>query len=153
MLDAIKAPVLLSLRELGIGGVRIKYSGSGDSGQIDDVFYVANFAGLAAAEAEKDEMVNPFVTLVEQTSVVIPVETQHFSDKRQEWMKRTNRRQVTLREALEHLFNAALDATGNSGYGNNEGGQGHLDIDTQAGTLHLHHEDNITTTQESEYDL
>lgn len=102
------------LRALDVTVVRVTFAGSGDSGQIDDIHIHPEEAGQAT----------------------VTCELQQVDHIRGQWHGVTVPHEVTVREAIHAITLDYLEHTGVDWY-NNEGGQGHLEIDVEAGTVEL----------------
>jgi hypothetical protein len=100
-----KETLLTQLNLLGAKHVYVEFSGSGDSGQIDDVYY-------RDGNDDDHRIPNDMIAWTKQTYGEQPKET-------------TN---MKLVDVIEDLCYRALDQTGLDWY-NNEGGQGNLHID------------------------
>lgn len=108
--NAWLAKYALVLTADGVKKVRVEYSGSGDSGQIDETTYY---------DAKGKAVDNPFGS-------------------------------KTMAKSFEELCYAILDVRGWDV--NNEGSQGNFEWDLAADTLEHHHEFNIVSTEDHEYD-
>ena len=106
--------VLRVLRAHDVAAVRVVFAGSGDSGQIDDIHIHPEEAGQATVVCELHQV-------------------DHI---RGQWHGVTVPHEVSVREAIHAITLDCLEHTGVD-WCNNEGGQGHLEIDVEAGTVEL----------------
>lgn len=102
------------LRAHDVTAARVIFAGGGDSGQIDDVH-------LHPAEAA-------------QAMVMCELAEMERADGR--WVRRIALKEVTVDEAIRAITMDYLEHTGVDWY-NNAGGQGHLEIDVEGGTVEL----------------
>ena len=106
--------LLALLRAAGITSVRISYSGSGDSGNIEDV-ECFNAAG--------DSVATPPVSILwaQKSSV--------WNSKKMRWEPPSDDSvETSIEDVLRDICDKALEDSGLDWY-NNEGGQGHLQMD------------------------
>jgi len=119
------------LNLLGAREVVVEFSGAGDSGQIDSVYYLDK-------NNEPQDIPKDMIAWTSQTYG-------HEQPKTEE---------STLEDAIEDICYRSLDGTGLDWY-NNEGGQGRLIIDFKKSppktTLHVGI--NEMTTEDHEFDL
>lgn len=107
--------LLAILKAAGIARVRVEYSGSGDSGSINDV---------SCFDSSDNELP------IEHIAILWPNTHggQEFDAQTGRWLtKRHEDTETPLNSALEDVCNSALEVTGLDWY-NNDGGQGHLEI-------------------------
>lgn len=119
------------LNLLGAREVIVEFSGAGDSGQIDSVYYLDK-------NNEPQDIPNDMIAWTTQT----------YGDK-----EPTTER-TSLQDVIEDLCYRALDNTGLDWY-NNEGGQGRMIIDFKESPpkTKLHVGINEMTTEDHEFDL
>ena len=121
------------LRELEVESIHINFSGSGDSGQIDDV----------TIEPESAESVR-----VSYLSVTREFEDGHYVSRQQEV-------EAPLNEVITDIVYEYLDDTGVDWY-NNDGGYGEFNLDVESNELTMTVNQNFmesTTEFDVEYDL
>lgn len=116
------------LREHGVGSVYVYFAGSGDSGQIDTVFFSPSVEGGPGFQ--------------------IPCDVECAYREGDRWRRERVVERLPAEEAIRTIADDYLEATDVDWY-NNDGGQGHLDIDVEAGTVELEIATNYTerTTQ------
>lgn len=132
--------ILDQLRALGVVRVEIRYSGSGDSGAVDEVH-----AYMAAAP---DDPVHPNDVLPKTPEgVAIRVGNKLLG------------RDTGLYRELEEFAYDALNEANVDDWVNNDGGEGSIEIDLTAdpeqleSPIKIHHRIFITETQDTEYEL
>lgn len=104
--------LLATLRVLGIHSVTVEFSGSGDSGSIQDVY-----ANNAANET----------IYIGNQNLLWPEERKLYNDKDDEWIIDNTVVITPLAKILERIAYDALDKCGLDWY-NNDGGQGEFYI-------------------------
>ena len=126
-----KATLLTQLNLLGAKEVRVEFQGGGDDGQVDGVF-------LFDTNGQHIDVPDDMIAWTTQT----------YGNQQSE------QKPTKLVDVLEDLCSRALDNTGLDWY-NNEGGQGHLEIDFKESppSIKLNVGINQTTTDDYEYDL
>lgn len=134
-----KEKLLDALRDCAVVRVVVNYSGSGDSGQIDDV----QFFDAKGAHAEKADEAR--IEVIENVS-------EPADDEENHWREFQRARMVLLRDALEEFAYDALE-THCGGWEINEGSQGHVEFLVKEGTVFLHHQENVMSTEDSSYEL
>jgi len=119
------------LNLLGAREVVVEFSGAGDSGQIDSVYYLDK-------NNESQDIPNDMIAWTKQTY-----------GEQEPTTKRTS-----LQDVIEDLCYRALDGTGLD-WSNNEGGQGNLRIDLRESPVKttLHVGINEMTTEDHVFDL
>lgn len=115
--------VLPVLRQHGITHVIVYFSGGGDSGQIDQVYFTPHRVGVG------------------QIAVFSEVMT-HRREGTQ-WVRERAVQQMEAEEAIRALTDEYLEEVDVDWY-NNDGGQGHLEINVEAGTVELEVSTNYT---------
>lgn len=105
---------LSTIRMLGVQKVEVRFSGSGDSGQIDEVHFIKNGAEIAFAE-------------VENVVLSWPEEGEKFVKSIGKWVRTGGEKDMTLEAITEKLTYDALQTTALD-WVNNDGGQGVLEI-------------------------
>ena len=120
--------VLPVLRQHGIEHVWVSFAGGGDSGQIDDVEF------------------SPRLT---DEALTAPCHRTESSWIGGEWRRANGVEDVPLKAAIEDITYDYLEATGVDWY-NNDGGQGTLSIDVEAGTVDMDLSTNLRTSQVGE---
>lgn len=133
-----------ALHRAGADSISVVYSGSGDSGSIDDVT-VDWRAGTQNLVTSEDEALGDVALIVKRSQYV---------DSKWEHVETTEEFSVT--DAAREVWEQAIDAAGLSGFGNNDGGSGSMTIsaDGQCNLSHTYNEQvadhKVTTfTQES----
>ena len=116
------------LREHGIGSVYVYFSGSGDSGQIETVFFSPSVEGGPRFQ--------------------IPCDVERAYREGERWARERVVELLPAEEAIRTIADDYLEATDVDWY-NDDGGQGHLEIDVEAGSVELEIATNYTerTTQ------
>jgi hypothetical protein len=130
----LRQAVLNYLRVLGVQEVKIRFSGSGDSGQVDDVSSTPE-VDLTVGAFEYDE-----------------ARGSQYSDGG--WKEIIVRNTGSLKEVLETMaYDAAAAVPGD--WVNNEGGQGDVTIDLTAepAIITLHIGFNVTSVDEHQYEF
>ncbi len=106
--------LLQVLRAHDVTAARVTFAGGGDSGQIDEVH-------VHPAEAAQAMV------------MCVLAEMEHVNGR---WVRRDALREVTADEAIRAITMDYLAHTGVDWY-NNAGGQGHLEVDVEQGTVEL----------------
>ena len=136
--DTVRAhnkPILLkALKKVKAANVIVTYSGSGDSGMVDNIEMLDSSGRVIEA--------NPEVTVKMRSS--------RFENGG--WLMETKNKSLAIRAALEDLAYGWIGEN-HGGWENNGGGQGTLTIDVKNKEFHLHHEENYTETESYEYKL
>ena len=127
-----KNNILAALRTAGVKKCIIRYSGSGDSGNLDE----PDFGAGVVVEDVK----------IEQTHVTMDYDLSGGGFRRTH--KVNEPRLVGLREAIENLCYSKLEES-HGGWEIDEGSQGSFVIDVEAGTIEWHHETNIVEIETS----
>ena len=125
-----KNNILAALRTAGVKECTCEYSGSGDSGNLDD----PDFGAGVVVEDVK----------IEQTDV-----TTGYNVSGGAALRVQEPRSMGLREAIVNLCYSKLEES-RDGWENNEGAQGSFVIDVEAGTIEWHHETNIMEVEVDE---
>jgi len=140
---ANKMAIIKVLKENYLGGARATYSGSCDSGQIDDVrFWPGN---ITVADA-----LNPDARILKENSGIPDVSLQVLKAK-DRWNNPgvpESLQTVTLTEAIEELLYDWLESN-HGGWENNDGADGHMDLNVETGEVTFTHNINVTS-QETE---
>jgi hypothetical protein len=129
-LKANRDRILSTLKELRATHVVVSYSGSGDSGQVDQVEVFRDKVELKAT--------NPTAILVSSST---------WSQENSRWDETTEIRSIPLEEALEDFVCDWLQAE-HGGWENNDGASGECKIDVRDGQFVLAHTSYYT---ESDY--
>lgn len=108
------------LKALGVASITANYSGQGDSGQFDGI--TAHNADGSVLEIDLDKPVGEEIALRVKDRLL-------------------NREFKTLSNRIAQLVWDTVDAEGHSGFWNNEGGEGTLEIDVAEQTITLNHTD------------
>ena len=127
-----KNNILAALRTAGVKECIIRYSGSGDSGNVDE----PDFGAGVKVEDVK----------IEQTNVTMGYDSIGGGLRRTQ--KAHEPRSMGLREAIENLCYSKLEES-HGGWEIDEGSQGSFVIDVEAGTIEWHHETNIVEIETS----
>lgn len=131
--------ILDALRDCGVVQVRVTYSGSGDSGQIDDVeFFDADGRHQKTAESRTVEVTE---------NVSEPPE-----DGENHWREFQRVRAVSLTSVVEDFAYDALESH-HGGWEINEGSQGEVVFLVKEGKIFLNHQQNIMSTEDSSDEL
>ena len=132
-----KQELLLRLRTLGIQKVVVEFSGSGDSGSIEDV---------CCTDSQDKE--------IEIKTEEMEWEEQSSRHDGKEWIRETKPVIKKLVDILEQVTCDALEDQGLDWY-NNDGGQGNLTIDFRESPPKITLECglNYTSTEDHEFDL
>lgn len=130
--------VMSILRGLGTTRVTVEFSGSGDSGSIDD-------ARLEGISKDVD---------LSQIKLDWAIQKAVYWPQKSSWENITETRNMGLDEILKQICNDALDRVGIDWY-NNEGGQGELTIDfgSSPPKVTLNVGQNVTTTDDYEFNI
>ena len=128
---ALNEPILLKvLHEIGVIKILVSYSGSGDSGEIDDIefFTEGDFApsNIDVQDLAHDRLVEIHV-----------LGSSYISDK---WIPDLQTELVALYTAIEYYCNDWLEIE-HPGYENDDGGQGEMTINVVEGEFILDHND------------
>ena len=128
--------MLSTLRVLQISKVEVEFSGSGDSGSINDIWCDNQAVKL------KEYKVRAITKL------------SYYDQKANDWVETYVEKQTSLHDALETFTYEELSKTGIDWY-NNDGGQGKLEIDFTDGEprVDLNVSVNIVETQDNYFDL
>lgn len=125
--------VMNLLRDFGIKKVTVRYSGGGDSGQIDEVVFEPSLspeAEAATVDAEK--------TVGRHEGGI--------------WIDTVRACKATIQETVEEYCDDQIDSL-HGGYENSEGGFGEFIIDVDKDTIVYTHNDYVIETNTSEYKL
>lgn len=141
-----KNNILTALRAAGVKECTIRYSGSGDSGNLEEPDFGAGVPfEFTSSHSSADDV------KIEQRNVTIGYD---ISGERLSWTtfartyKVSEPKTVGLREAIENLCYAKLEDS-QGGWEINDGSQGSFVIDVEAGTIEWHHETNIVEVETS----
>jgi hypothetical protein len=127
-----KGVLLAALRSLDLSQATMTYSGSGDSGQVDEI-------GVAPWS---EDVLKSFVTMRYELSAFLP------DEKR--WETRLTDKKVTLREALRDFADAVIYLHA-AGFENNDGGSGELTLTVEDDSYHLDHTTYYTESASEEF--
>lgn len=131
----IKEIVLEALRKIEAKDVVVVYSGSGDSGMVEDV----------NIPVEPGSNIN-----VDKIKVTIPRTSSTFKDGA--WVRTVENREVSLPDALREYCYDLLEEY-HPGWEINEGSDGTLEIDPHKGEIYWKHATNIVTQEIEEREL
>lgn len=115
-----------ALKRAGAESITLTYSGSGDSGSIDDVS-VDWPPNQALLETNPEEALGTVEMLVSSRTYV-----------NDGWETRTEVKEMSVNDAMSELWEMAIDLAGLSGFGNDSGGEGTLTVD-DVGRCNLQH--------------
>lgn len=134
-----RSQLLEMLASLGIKHVRVQFAGSGDEGQIE---------GIECTNAAGQE-VN-----IDNQTLRWPTRSSRFNRHTNSWDSETTIETKKLSAILSDVTCDALSDAGLDWY-NNEGGQGHLEIDFNQipPSILIHCEINYMRTEDHEIDL
>lgn len=118
--DDNKKVIMDALTAMGAKCVVVEYSGSGDSGQIDNC--------VIDGDSENDAEVEAFE------------EFGRFDEKKG-WIREARLEKRKLTEVIKDYCDHIIDQE-HGGYCNNDGGDGVLELDVEAGMLTLTHNEN-----------
>jgi len=137
---ANKAALLQALSSIGATSATVTYSGSGDSGQVDEI-WISPDSALYAAKGVK------VVYLTVQYTYDREGETFNFTRR----ILGIDRKELSLRQALEDF---AWDYIGlyHAGWENNDGGDGEMTIDVTTQVATLGHNDYYTESNHSSHE-
>lgn len=133
---ANKEAVLTALRVIGAATVTVEYSGSGDSGQVDQVV-VADVQGQ-----QLDVSLIPKLT--------VQVEQSEWKDG--SFATRTYSQEDFLYNVLANFCMDWLESE-HAGWENNDGGQGEMEIVVADGEFTLNHQENYVEHTDYSYSL
>jgi hypothetical protein len=119
-----KKLIMDALKAMGAKSVVVSYSGSGDSGQIDDC--------VIDDDHKKDVEIEAFE------------EVGKFDDKNG-WSRSIELKKRKLTEVIKDYCDNIIDQE-HGGYYNNDGGDGIFELDVEAGTMTLTHNDHYTSS-------
>jgi hypothetical protein len=128
-----KNNILAALRTAGVKKCIIRYSGSGDSGNLDE----PDFGDDVVVDDVK----------IEQTDVTMDYDLSGWVLGRTQKVNKP--KPVGLREAIENLCYSKLEWQ-HGEWQDNEGSQGSFVIDVEAGTINWCHETNYVEVETSE---
>jgi hypothetical protein len=134
-----KKSIIQALRDAHVAHVEASFQGGGDSGDIE-----RSVAKNADGEVVDLGLAGVRVELI-QTGSVYNIRTKRHDRTTEKVVKK-------LEEAINGFMNDALEQTGIDWY-NNEGGQGSIEMNVKDGTVVVHMEQNVTTTENSEHEL
>lgn len=122
--------IAAALHRAGAESITVVYSGSGDSGSIDDVT-VDWQAGTENLVTSEDEALGEVELIVLSSKLVGG-----------EWERTETLAEFSVTDAAREVWEQAIDAAGLSGFGNNDGGSGTLTIqaDGQCNLSHTYNE-------------
>ena len=143
---AVKNRILQALRELGVSTVVIRYTGSGDSGCIDDVDV---FGPADATAGESGQSMHNLAESVAQKTILAERHYSTFDHETGQWKDEVKLSECSLKSALEDLCYHLLGEHF-PGWELNEGSDGTLELDVSTGEISLEHNENIMT-QNTEY--
>jgi len=149
-ITANKLVVIAALKKHALGGATATYSGSCDSGQIDEIFPVAGklSIGQALSGINVDKVLDPAEFPDEQ--VELEVSGGRWSGSSCEVA--TTKKSMSLHEAVEHLLEDWLDSN-HPGWENNDGADGRMDLDADTGEVTFTHNEHYMSTETSEETL
>ncbi len=133
--DLNRIAILTVLRELGCQHYEATFSGSGDSGQIDD-----------ATLSDQDGVVMP---MPDRTVAITDTRRVRINDPILEGDRTV--REMTLQQALEQLVYDAIEIT-NPGWENNDGAEGTVSLDVETGILSVNIRVFYTESETYEYE-
>lgn len=136
--EAHRDELLMRLKLLGIAVITVDFSGSGDSGNINDV--LAQTAD--GVEVKLDDQ--PLMSWMEETSTHNPVTRQ--------WDKSYHPANLSLESILTKMAEQALEETNLDWY-NNDGGQGEFTIDFRESPPKIELQVGINYTQTDEHEF
>lgn len=115
-----------ALKRAGADSITLRYSGSGDSGSIDDTS-VDWLPGQTLLETDEEEALG--------TVELFTVSRIYVNDT---WETKTEMQEMSVSDAVSEVWEMAIEAAGLSGFGNDSGGEGWMTIDSQ-GHCNLSH--------------
>lgn len=129
-----KQTILKKLKELKAEQVVVAYSGSGDSGQIDDV------------------TIMPSDDIIKNAEVTQELPRSYFDHDKTVWVNTVVSEKVSLKEAIKQLCYDLLESE-HSDWENNSGADGEFNFDIESGKIILAHKEYYTEniTHESEW--
>ena len=137
---AVKHRILQALRELGACNVVIRYTGSGDSGCIDEVEV------FGPANRESDQSVQNLEEQVAQKTILAESRYGTFDHETGRWKDETKLSECSLKSALEDLCYHLLSVHF-PGWEINDGSDGVFEMDVETGTISLEHNQNILSQE------
>ena len=143
LVAANRAAMMEAIAAAGATLGYVAYTGSGDSGQVEEVWVATG----PFNDAQPYE--TPGAIDLDHTKVWLPFTTGsyvHDEEHPDGHHVLTVTPNMPLDDALERFAHAAIGATGHSGYENEEGGFGYMLIDVAANTVKLDHHDNFIQT-------
>lgn len=134
--------LLAALRALGATDVTIRYSGSGDSGCVDDVEVIRKLDG----DPQENENLSE---LARQARVLVQERWSRFDHETRQWVNGHDLVEKDLHAALKDY---CYDLLGRNfgGWEINEGSDGELHLEVATGEVLVEHNTNIMT-QDTEY--
>ena len=142
-----KESILAELKELGVGYIIASYSGSNDSGQLEDI---ATFKPRPESEKFEPDIYAPSELDLDELEKSRLVDIKIANQVKQILLGNDI---VKLTDRIEMLMWEAIDFSGNSGWENNDGGDGTLILDVAAGTCILNHGNCVSKTTYEEHEL
>ena len=126
-----ETPLLEALHALEVHTVIASYFGSGDSGEVEDIEFYHEDQNVPTGDLEKAAS-DYQVTIEESQSEFVGGG----------WQTKIVAVTISLRMAIMHYCEAWLELE-HPGYGIDEGGQGEMTIDVEAGQFTLNHSDRV----------
>ena len=136
-----KQRILLALREMQAQTVIIRYTGSGDSGCVDDI----EVFGKGQEDREGDAT-RSMTDEVAQKSIQAETRRSTFDHEKGAWREECRMEECSLKDALEDLCYHLLSLHF-PGWEINEGSDGMLELNVDTGELSWEHNENITTQE------
>lgn len=136
-LDTTKQLLIDAFEAMGIVKVTAAYSGSGDSGQMDEI--------VALGPNGDDDVID--------LDKLPPELAEHESVRKMTAALLGQDGKKTLPELIEEFTWAAVDNFGHAGFENNDGGDGTLTVNVTEGTVELDHNDYYTESNNSVHEL
>lgn len=126
------ALVVERLKELGCVSVCVEYSGEGDSGNMNDIFYT-----------EGADMPNIDIKSTQRSSLACHFVQSKYNNETKDWDYVIEKNTNNLDSLVSALCDHCLAVSGHSGYENEDGGGGTFTIDVQTGLIQMEHYENI----------
>jgi len=134
-LQANRTRLLKALKRIGATHVTVAYSGSGDSGQVDQV-----------------EIFQGETKLTPKRKVSILIATSFFNGEKFNWVETVKLKLMPLSEALEQLVYDWSESE-HAGWKNNDGASGECTIDIAEDQFLLNHTTYYTESDTTEHSL
>jgi hypothetical protein len=127
--------LLTTLRMLGGTHIMATYSGSGDSGEIDLVSVIAADGTTLDTDA---------------LTMKAPLDHQTYDDDKKAWVTHFTIEEQPITKVIENLLWRMIEHFDHSGWENNDGGSGSLEVDLETQPIEFKyvHSDNVTTTED-----